>query len=204
MAVGSSPNTALSPSIPLIRRVINEIEEHQRTVLDSYAEGMDRGTNTSPFLSSDKQQVKIKTTSMGQQPVDTHTELQDNTLQPESPEMEDTGIEQADPINVQTQDVEENTDLVEVDASEQHTQVAITDSQVDEEQQEPEIPDDQTSRASQDDNYQIAKDDDEQDDTIQFGNLVTQPFLSGSVRIPIIEVGCLSFTQMLQDYLKAY
>ena len=41
-AMGSSPNTALSPSIPLTRRVINEIEEHQRTVLDSYAEGKER------------------------------------------------------------------------------------------------------------------------------------------------------------------
>ena len=47
-------------------------------------------------------------------------------------------------------------------------------------------------------------DDDEQDDTIQFGNLVTQPFLSRSVRVPIIEVGCLNFTQMLQDYLRVY
>ena len=47
-AMGSSPNTALSPSLPLTRRVINEIEEHQRTVLDSYAEEMDRETNTSP------------------------------------------------------------------------------------------------------------------------------------------------------------
>ena len=65
VAMGSSPNTALSPSIPLTRRVINEIEEHQRTVLDSYAEGMDREINTSPVLSSDKQQVKLKTTSTG-------------------------------------------------------------------------------------------------------------------------------------------
>ena len=202
--MGSSPNTALSPSIPLTRRVINEIEEHQRTVLDSYAEGMDRGTNTSPVLSSDEQQVKIKTTSTGQQPVVTHAELQDNTLQPESPEIEDTGIKQADPVNVQTQDVEENAKLVEVDTSEQQAQVANTDSQVDEEQQEPDIPDDQTSRASQDDNYQTAIDDDEQDDTIQFSNPVTQPFLSRSVRVPIIGVGCLSFTQMLQDYLRAY
>ena len=45
-AMGSSPNTALSPSIPFARRVINEIEEHQRTVLDSYTEGMNRGMNT--------------------------------------------------------------------------------------------------------------------------------------------------------------
>ena len=35
-AMGSTPNTALSPSIPLARRVINEIEEHQRTVLNVY------------------------------------------------------------------------------------------------------------------------------------------------------------------------
>ena len=56
----------------------------------------------------------------------------------------------------------------------------------------------------QEDNYHTAIDDDEQDDTIQFGNPITQPFLSRSVRVPIIEVGCLSFTQMLQDYLHAY
>ena len=80
---------------------------------------MDREMNTSLVLSSDEQQVKIKTTSMGQQPVNTHAELQDNTLQLESPEMEDTGVKQVDPINVQTQDVEENAELAEVDTSEQ-------------------------------------------------------------------------------------
>ena len=84
--MGSSPNTSLSPSIPLTRRVINEIEEHQRTVLDSYAEGIDRETNTSPVLSSDEQQVKTKNTLTGPQPVDANAEIQDNTLQPESPE----------------------------------------------------------------------------------------------------------------------
>ena len=80
---------------------------------------MDREMNTSLVLSSDEQQVEIKTTSMGQQPVNTHAELQDNTLQLESPEMEDTGVKQVDPINVQTQDVEENAELAEVDTSEQ-------------------------------------------------------------------------------------
>ena len=89
--MGSSPNTALSPYIPLARRVINDIEEHQRTVLDSYVDGMDRGTNTSPVLSLDEQQVEIMTTSTGQQPVLTQAELQDNTLQLKSPEIEDTG-----------------------------------------------------------------------------------------------------------------
>ena len=141
--MGLSPNTALSPSIPLVRRAINNIEEHQRTVLDNYAKGMDRGMNTSPVLSLEEQQVEIKTASTGQQPVVTHTESQDNTLQLESPETEDTGIEQADPINVQTQDVEENAESAEVDTSEQLAQVANTDSQVDEEQQKPDISDDQ-------------------------------------------------------------
>ena len=73
---------------------------------------------------------------------------------------------------------------------------------MDEEQQDQDIPEDQTSRTSQDDNYRTAIDDDEQDDTIQFGNPVTQP--SRSVRVPITELGCLSFTQMLQEYLRAY
>ena len=57
-AMGSSPYTALSPSIPLARRVINEIEEHQRTVLDHYPEGMDREMNTSPVLSSDENRLR--------------------------------------------------------------------------------------------------------------------------------------------------
>ena len=69
-AMGSSPNTALSPSIPLARRVINEIEEHQRTVLASYAEGMDTETNKSTVLSLDEQQVETKNTLTGPQPVD--------------------------------------------------------------------------------------------------------------------------------------
>ena len=103
---------------------------------------MDRGMNTSPVLSSDEQQFEIKTTSTGQHPVVTQAELQDNTLQPGSPEIEDTGMEQADPINVQTQDIKENTKPVEVDNSKQQAQVTDTDSQVDKQQQEPDIPED--------------------------------------------------------------
>ena len=80
---------------------------------------MDRKMNTSPVLSSDEQQVEMKTTATGPQPVDTHAELQDNTLQPESPEMEDTGVKQVHPINVQTQDIEENAKIAEVDMGEQ-------------------------------------------------------------------------------------
>ena len=47
-------------------------------------------------------------------------------------------------------------------------------------------------------------DDDDLDDIIQFGNPVTQPFLSRSIRVPTTEVGCLSFTQMFQGYLHEY
>ena len=57
------------------------------------------------------------------------------------------------------------------------------------------VQDDQMSGASQDDNYHTAIDDD-LNDTVQFGNPVTQPFLSRSVRVPTTEVGFLSFTQM--------
>ena len=49
-------------------------------------------------------------------------------------------------------------------------QVGNTDSQVNEEQQDPDIPEAQTSRSLQDNNYQTAIDNDDQDDTIQFGN----------------------------------
>ena len=56
--MGSSPNNGLPPSILLSRRVIKNIEEHQRTVLDNYAEGMDRGMNTSPAPSSDETRMR--------------------------------------------------------------------------------------------------------------------------------------------------
>ena len=138
--MGASLNTAILPSIPLSRRVINNKEEHQRKVLDSYVEGMDRGTNTSPAQSWDEQQDETKTNLKGQKPVVTQADLQEETLQLESPETEDTGMKQADPIVVQAQDVAENNIPVVEDTSEQQVQVANTDSQVDEDQQEPDIP----------------------------------------------------------------
>ena len=52
-----------------------------------------------------------------------------------------------------------------------------TDSQINGEQPNPDIPDDQTLRVSQEDNYHTAIDNDEQDNIIQFGNPVTQLFL---------------------------
>ena len=109
-----------------------------------------------------------------------------------------------DPASVQAQNMEENEVQDAKDTNNMQVQGGNTDSPVNEEQQDPYIPEDQTSRASQDNNYRMTIDDDKQDDTIQFGNPVTQLFLSRSVRVPITEVGCLSFTQMLKDYLQAY
>ena len=110
--MGTSINTAILPPIPLSRRVINDTEEHQRRVLDSYVEGINRGMNTSPVQSLDKQQEEITTTSKGKKPVITQADLQEETLQQESPEAEDTGMKQADstydqdPTYVQAQDVD--------------------------------------------------------------------------------------------------
>ena len=52
-------------------------------------------------LSSDEQQFETKNTLTGPQTVDTNAEVQDNTLQLESPEKEDTAVKQVDPVDVQ-------------------------------------------------------------------------------------------------------
>ena len=119
--------------------------------------------NMSPVLSSDEQHVKTKNTLIGAQLVDANAEVQDNMLQLESPEKEDTGIKQVDPVDVQNPDVEDNAESVEINASEQQEPVITQDSQAVEVQQESdqeeldeqgsEIPEDQISRTSQDDNY---------------------------------------------------
>ena len=62
-------------------------------------------------------------------------------------------MKQSDPTDIQAQDIKENEVPVAEDTSGQQAPVANTDSQVDEEQQDPDIPEDQTSRASPDDNY---------------------------------------------------
>ena len=179
VAMGTSINTAISPQMPLSRKVINDIEEHQRRVLNSYAEGMSRGMNTSPVQTSDEQEEEITTTTTGQKATITQVEIQEENLQPESLETEDTSVKQADPTqgqdptSVQAQNMEENEVLDAEDTNDMQVQNGNTDSQVNGEQPDPDIPDDQTLRALQDYNYQTAIKEDEQDDTIQFGNPVT-------------------------------
>ena len=125
-------------------------------------------------------------------------------------ETEDTSIKQVNPMqdqdskSFQAQNIGETEVLDAQDTSDTQLQDDGTDSQLNGEECDPDIPDDQTSKASQENNYHTAINNEGQDDTIQFGNPVTQPFLSRSVRVPITEVGCLSFMQMLQDYLHAY
>ena len=204
-AMGTSINTFISPSISFSRRVINDIEEHQRRVLSDFVESTNRGTNTSPVKNSDAQEEDT-----GQKARITPPEMQEETLQPESLETEDTSIKQVNPMqdqdfeSLQAQNIGE-TEVPDVqDTNDTEIQDDGTDSQFIGKQLNPDIPDDQISRASQEDNYHTAIDEDEQDDTIQFGNPVTQPFLSRSIRVHITEVGCLSFMQMLPDYLQAY
>ena len=157
---------------------------------------MNRGTNTSPVQSLEKQEEEITTMTKGQKAAITQAETQEETLQPESLGTKDTSVKQddptqgQDPASVQGQNVEENEVPDAEDTSDMQVQVGDTDSQVNDEQQDPDIPEDQISRASQDDNYQTAIDDDEQDNTVQFGNPVTHPFLSRNIRVPITEVGC--------------
>ena len=147
---------------------------------------------------------------MGQKAKTTPAEMQEETLPLESLEAEDTSKKQVDPMtgqdseSLQAQNIGANEVQDAQETSDTQVQDDGTDSQVNGEQPDPDIPDDQTLRASQEDNYQTAINDDEQDNTIQFGNPVTQPFLSRSIRVPITEVGCLSFMQVLQDYLHAY
>ena len=202
--MGTSINTSISPSIPFSRRVINDIEEHQTRALEDCIEGMNRGTNSSPLPAPEEQEKEVITPNTGLQAGIIPAETQE-TLQPESLETEDTSIKQVNTIQDQdSEPLQAQTEPDAQDTSDTQIQDDGTDSQLNDGECNPDIPDDQTSKASQEDNYHTAIDDDEQDDTIQFGNPVIQPFLSRSIRVPITEVGCLSFTQMLQDYLQAY
>ena len=121
-------------------------------------------------------------------------------MQLESLETQDTGIKQVHTIQdsepLQAQNIGEIDVLDAQDTSDIQIQDDGTDSQHNDKECDPDIP--------EEDNYHTAIDDDEQDNRIQFGNPITQLFLSRSVIVPITEVGCLSFTQMLQDYLHAY
>ena len=173
-----------------------------------------RSTNTSPISDVEEQEEEVIIPSINPQAGITQADTQGETLQPESSEIEDTSIKKVD-----TQD-DQNTGPTETQNTGDTDDRAVPDSigrQIEKEgttpendgdncmsdDQDPAMQDNQTPKASQEDNYHAAIDDD-LDDTVQFGNPVTQPLLSRSIRVPTIGVGCLSFTQMFQDYLHEY
>ena len=82
--MGTSINTSISPSIPFCRRVINDIEEHQRRVLKDSVEGANRGTNTSPVPNPGEQEEEIMIPNAGPKAGITPAETQEESLQPES------------------------------------------------------------------------------------------------------------------------
>ena len=65
VAMETSINTSISPSIPFSRRIINDIEGHQRRVLDDSVEGTNRGTNTSPVTNPGEQEEEVMIPNTG-------------------------------------------------------------------------------------------------------------------------------------------
>ena len=163
-------------------------------------EGIIRLTNTSPLPEEEGKEEEVITPSPNLQARTTQADTQEETLQPESSKIEDTSTRQVYPSE------DQNVGPTEAQNIEHINERAVLDSidgQIEEDgstpennDQDPAMQDERMFKASQDDNYHTAIDDD-LDDTIQFGNQITQPFLSISIRIPTTEVGSLRFTQML-------
>ena len=92
--MGTSINTAVSPSIPYARKIINDIEEQQRKTLKDTVEGNIRSTNTSPIPEKEGKEEEVITPSSNLQAGTTQEDTQEETLQPESSKIEDTGTKQ--------------------------------------------------------------------------------------------------------------
>ena len=78
--MGTSINTSVSLSIPFSRRVINDIEEHQRRALDDSIEGTNRGTNASPVPDMEEQAEEVIIPNTGLQARIIPAETQQETL----------------------------------------------------------------------------------------------------------------------------
>ena len=165
IAMGTSLNTSVSPLIPFSRRVINSIEEHQRKALADSVEGTARGTNTSPFPDLEEQEEEVITPNTNLQATTPQADTQEEMLQLESLETEDTRVKQihtaAEGQNTGNTDVRDVPDIIKSQIPNDGT-----NSQHNDEDDDIDMPDDQTSKVSQEDNYSIAIDDDDHDDTI--------------------------------------
>ena len=141
-------------------------------------------------------------------------DTQEETLQLESSEIEDNAIKK---VNTQEDQNTGPTEVQNTGDTDERAEPDLNGSQIeenditsdndrddytsDDQDIDPVMQDDQMSRVFQDDNYHTVIDDDDLNNTVQFGNQVTQLFLSRSVRVPTTEVGCLSFTLIFQEYL---
>ena len=168
-------------------------------------EGTIRSTNTSPTSDVEEQEEEVIIPSVNPHTGTTPADIQEETLQPESSEIEDTGLKQVDrqedqitgPTEVQNTGHTGKRAVPDYIGSQTPEDGTTPENNGDDyisDDQDPTMQDDQTSKASQDDNYCTAIVDDDLHDTVQFGNPVTQPFLSRSVRVLTTEVECLSFT----------
>ena len=154
-----------------------------------------RLTNTSPTSEVEEQEEEAIVPGINPQAGTTQADTQEETLQLESSEIEDTSVKKVD-----TQEYQ-NTGLTEVQNTgdvDERAVPGLNGSQIgengttsnndgddyisDDQDINPVMQDDQMSKASQDDNYHTAISNDDLDDTVKFGNPVTQPFLSRSVK----------------------
>ena len=115
VAMGTLTNTSISPSIPFFRRVINDTEEHQRRVLNKYIDSITRGTYTSPLPDSLEQEQKVVTPIVNLQVRTPQLDMQEETLQLESLELEDTGIKQAHIANDKNLELAETLKTGDID-----------------------------------------------------------------------------------------
>ena len=181
-ALETSVNTAVSPPIPFSRRLVNDIEEQQRKALKDTVEGTIRLTNTLPTSEVEEQEEEVIIPNVNPHAGTTQADIQEKTLQPESSEIEDTSVKQ---VNTQEDQITGLTEVQNTGDTDERAVLELIDSQTEEDgttpendhdeyisdDQDPMMQDDQTSKASQNDNYCTAIDDDDDlDDTVQFGN----------------------------------
>ena len=135
-ALRTSVNMAVSPPIYFSRRVINDIEEQQRKTLEDIVEGIIRSTNTLLTSEVEEQEEEVTIPSVNPQAGITQADTQEETLQPESSEIEDTGIKK-----VNTQE-EQNIGPTEVQNTGDADERAVPDfigSQIEEDSTTPEM-----------------------------------------------------------------
>ena len=150
-------------------------------------EGIIRSTNTCPIPKEEGKEEQVITPSSNLQAGTTQADTQEETLQLESSKIEDTSTKQ-----VYTSE-DQNVGLTEAQNIEHTNERAVLDSidgQIEDEgltpenndydyisdNQDPAVQDEQMSKASQEDNYHTAIDDD-LDDTIQSLNHFCQQAL---------------------------